>query len=181
MGLSQTRGRHLNSEAVWALVRDLNALTRFVAKPMREPGNVLGADNVLTWQTGYPFGVNLSRGYPRFNPGEFTAGEMLERGEPDAALVIAADPTSLVSPAANRHLTSIPSVVIGSRATAVSDSATVSIRTAEYGIHAPGTVYRMDDVPIPLRPALPSSRPSDVDVLAAIRRAVEQTKRRQHG
>ena len=69
MGLTMTRGKHLNSEALLCLARDMNAFTRFVAKPMRGHGNVTGADNVVTWQTGYPFGVNLSRGYPRFNPG----------------------------------------------------------------------------------------------------------------
>ena len=46
MGLTMTRGAYLNSEAVLALVRDMNAYTRFVAKPMRRPGNVTGADNV---------------------------------------------------------------------------------------------------------------------------------------
>jgi formylmethanofuran dehydrogenase subunit B len=68
MGLTMTRGKHLNSEALLCLVRDMNAFTRFVAKPMRGHGNVTGADNVVTWQTGYPFGVNMSRGYPRSIP-----------------------------------------------------------------------------------------------------------------
>ncbi len=91
-GLTTSRGRFINSEALWALVRDMNAFTRFVALPMRGRGNVTGADNVICWRTGFPFGVNLSRGYPRFNPGEYTATEMLERGEVDAALVVASDP-----------------------------------------------------------------------------------------
>ena len=69
MGLSMTRGKHLNVEAALALARDLNEFTRFYAKPMRGHGNVTGADNVVSWQTGYPFGVSLGRGYPRFNPG----------------------------------------------------------------------------------------------------------------
>ncbi len=99
MGLTMTRGEHLNSEALLALVRDMNAYTRFVAKPMRGQGNVTGADNVVTWRTGYPFGVNLSRGYPRFNPGEYTAAEMLARGEADAAMIVASDPLSMFSEA----------------------------------------------------------------------------------
>src|SRR5205823_5036993 len=72
MGLSMTRGKHLNVEAALSLARDLNEFTRFYAKPMRGHGNVTGADNVVSWQTGYPFGVSLGRGYPGFNPGEFT-------------------------------------------------------------------------------------------------------------
>ena len=46
---------------------------------MRIPGDVAGADSVLCWQTGYPFSVNLARGYPRYNPGEYTANQLLER------------------------------------------------------------------------------------------------------
>ena len=59
MGLTMTRGKHLNSHALLSLARDMNAHTRFVCKPMRGHGNVTGADNVLTWRTGYPFAVNL--------------------------------------------------------------------------------------------------------------------------
>ena len=43
--------------------------------------------------------------------------------------------------------------------------ATVAFTTATYGINVPGTVYRMDDVPIPLRPAFESPYWSDYDVL----------------
>ena len=92
MGLTMTRGRHFNSGALLALATDLNEFTHFVAKPMRGHGNVTGADNVVSWQTGYPFGVNFSRGFPRFNPGEFTTVDTLSRGEADAALIIASDP-----------------------------------------------------------------------------------------
>ncbi len=95
-GLSQTRGRYLNTEALWSLVRDMNAHTRFVAMPLRAGGNVTGADNVVCWQTGYPFAVNLSRGYPRYNPGEYTAVELLSRGEVDAAMIVTGDPMQLV-------------------------------------------------------------------------------------
>jgi formylmethanofuran dehydrogenase subunit B len=90
MGLTMTRGRHFNSGALLALASDLNAFTHFVAKPVRGHGNVTGADNVVSWQTGFPFGVNFARGYPRFSPGEFTTVDLLTRGEADAALVIAA-------------------------------------------------------------------------------------------
>jgi formylmethanofuran dehydrogenase subunit B len=69
MGVTMTRGKHLNSEAVLALARDMNKHTRWVAKPMRGHGNVTGADNVVSWSTGYPFGIHLGRGYPKFQSG----------------------------------------------------------------------------------------------------------------
>jgi len=43
--------------------------------------------------------------------------------------------------------------------------ARVHITTAATGISAPGTVYRMDEVPLPLRPALKSPYPTDEDVI----------------
>ncbi len=173
-GLSQTRGRYLNTEALWSLVRDMNAHTRFVAMPLRAAGNVTGADNVLCWQTGYPFGVNLSRGYPRFNPGETTAAEQLARGEIDAAMIVTGDPMATFDAPAGARLMAIPYVTLNSRDNATTRGAAVAFATATAGIHTPGTVYRMDDVSIPLRPALATTRPSDVDVLSAIEQRIRR-------
>ncbi|WP_166827009.1 formylmethanofuran dehydrogenase subunit B [Thalassoroseus pseudoceratinae] len=169
MGVTMTRGKHINSEAVLALARDMNQYGhRWVAKPMRGHGNVTGADNVVSWSTGYPFGVNLGRGFPRFNPGEFTTSDLLARGEADAALIIASDPMSNFSQPARNHLASIPSVVLDPKLSETAKVATVAFTTATYGINTPGTVYRMDDIPIPLRPAFKSPYKSDYEVLKAI-------------
>jgi len=176
MGLTMTRGKHANSEAILALTRDMNRYTRFVCKPNRGHGNVTGADNVVSWRTGYPFGVNMARGYPRFNPGEYTASDVLARGEADAALIVGADPMSNFSEKARRHLGSIPFVALDPKETPTTRAATVAFTVATYGINVPGTVYRMDDVPIPLRPAFESPHPSDFDILSGIERRVRQLK-----
>src|SRR5262245_29116058 len=172
MGLSMTRGKHLNVEAALALARDLNEFTRFYAKPMRGHGNVTGADNVVSWSTGYPFGVNLGRGYPRFNPGEFTTADTLARGEADAALIIASDPMGNFSQPAREHLARIPYIALDPKETATVKQATVAFTTATYGINTAGTVYRMDDVPIPLRPAFESPYPPDEKVLRAVEKRI---------
>jgi formylmethanofuran dehydrogenase subunit B len=44
----------------------------------------------------------------------------------------------------------------------------VQFTTAIYGVHAPGTAYRMDEVPIPLRKVLDTHYPTDAEVLGAI-------------
>ena len=173
MGLTMTRGKHLNSEAVLLLARDLNKYTRFTAKPMRGHGNVTGADNVVSWSTGYPFGVNLNRGYPRFNPGEFTTSDTLARKEADAAMIIASDPMSNFSQPARDHLRSIPSIVLDPKLSETAKVATVAFTTSVYGINTAGTVYRMDDVPLYLRPAFESPYPSDFEVLKAIEKRVK--------
>ena len=61
-GLTQSRGKHLNTSAAFMLVRDLNSITKFALMPMRGHGNVTGIDNVLGWQTGYPFRGQLQPG-----------------------------------------------------------------------------------------------------------------------
>ena len=176
MGLTMTRGKHANSEALLALTRDMNQHTRFVCKPNRGHGNVTGADNVVSWRTGYPFGVNLTRGYPRFNPGEYTASDVLARGEADAAMIIASDPMANFSQPAREHLKSIPYVALDPKETPTTRNAAVAFSVATYGINVPGTVYRMDDVPIPLRPAFESPFPSDLEVLTGIERRVRELK-----
>ncbi len=174
MGLTMTRGRHFNSGALLALATDLNEFTHFVAKPVRGHGNVTGADNVVSWTTGYPFGVNLSRGYPRFNPGEFTTVDTLSRGDADAALIIASDPAANFPKAAIEHLHRIPVIALDPKATETGKLARVAFCTATYGINVGGTVYRMDDVPITLRPAFESPYPSDQEVLTAIKNRVRE-------
>ncbi|MFH0342389.1 MAG: formylmethanofuran dehydrogenase subunit B [Chromatiales bacterium] len=174
MGLTMTRGRHFNSGAVLALATDLNEFTHFVAKPVRGHGNVTGADNVVSWQTGYPFGVNFSRGYPRFNPGEYTTVDLLARGDADAAMIIASDPGSNFPRPAIEHLKRIPVIALDTKPTDTTQLAKVAFTTSTYGINTSGTVYRMDDVPITLRPAFESPYPSDEEVLIAIKNRVRE-------
>jgi formylmethanofuran dehydrogenase subunit B len=172
MGLSMTRGKHMNSAAVLQLAAEMNAFTKFVAMPMRGHGNVTGSDMVLRWTTGYPFGINLCRGYPRFNPGEFSTVDLLVRGDVDAALILGADPGATMPQPGIDHLARIPTIVLDPKVTHTSRLARVHITTAVTGISAPGTVYRMDEVPLPLRPALKSPYPTDEEVVRRIREAV---------
>jgi formylmethanofuran dehydrogenase subunit B len=172
MGLSMTRGKHMNSAAILALAAELNAFTKFVAMPMRGHGNVTGGDVVMRWSTGYPFGVNLCRGYPRFNPGEFSTVDLLLRGDNDAALILGADPGATMPQPAIDHLSRIPTIVLDPKVTHTSRLARVHITTAVTGISAGGTVYRMDEIPLPLRPALKSPYPTDEEVVRRIAQAV---------
>ncbi len=176
MGLTMTRGKHANSEALLALARDMNKYTRFTCKPNRGHGNVTGTDNVVSLRTGYPFGVNLGRGYPRFNPGEYTAADVLARREADAAMIIASDPMANFSQPAREHLASIPFIAFDPKETPTTRAAAVAFTVATYGINVAGTVYRMDDVPIPLRPAFDSPHPSDYEILKGIERRVRELK-----
>lgn len=174
MGLSMTRGKHMNSAAALTLAAELNAFTKFVAMPMRGHGNVTGADVVLRYTLSYPFGISLTRGYPRFNPGEYSTIDMLVRGDNDATLVLAADPGATMPKPAIEHLRRTPTIVLDPKVTHTSRLARVHITTAVTGVSAPGTAYRMDEVPLPLRPALKSPYPTDEEVMKKIIAAVQK-------
>lgn len=172
LGLSQNWIGHLNVSALLQLVTDLNRHTRFYARRLRIYGDVTGADSVLCWQTGYPYSVSLSRGYPRFNPGEFSAEDLLAREEVDACLLVGSETVDQFSAAARAHLKRIPTIVLEYPNFEVPFTPTVTFTTAIYGVHRPGTAYRMDEVPIPLRKFLDCDYPSDDEILAELSQRV---------
>jgi len=174
MGLTMTKGKHLNASAALSLVRDLNRFTKFTAMPMRGHFNVAGSDATLTWQTGYPYAVNFSRGYPQYGPGEFSAVDLLARKEVDAALILASDPIAHFPSLVARYLEEIPTIAIDPKRSMTTEVARVVIPTATTGISAEGTAYRMDNIPIRLRKIVDSPYPSDEEVLSRIIKGVKQ-------
>jgi formylmethanofuran dehydrogenase subunit B len=158
----------LSALALFSLVRDLSRDRHAVTLGLRADGNTRGAEDVLAWQTGFPAAVSFARGYPRANPGELSAAALLERAEVDAALVVASDALEHLPPAAADRLRELPTVVVDARATTTSRAARVAFTTAADGVEMPGTVHRMDGVPLPLRALLTGERPGVEDVLAAI-------------
>lgn len=173
-GVHLTEGSvgHANVEALLRLVTDLNLHTRFVARRMRIPGDVTGADSVLCWQTGFPFSVSLSRGYPRYNPGEFSAGPMLSRGDADCVVLIGAERLEKFSEVSRQFLAGIPVIHLDPPGRDWGVQAAVRFHTAIDGVHRRGTVYRMDEVPVPVRQLVSSELPSDEEVLRAITRTI---------
>ena len=172
MGLSMTLGKHMNSAALLTLAAEMNAFTKFVAMPMHGHGNVTGADVIMRWQTGFPFGISFNRGYPKYNPGEFSTVDVLVRGDADAAFIIGADPGATMPQPAIDHLARIPTIVLDPHITHTSKLAKVHITVAPAGIAAPGTAYRMDELPLPLKPALKSPYPTDEEVVRRIKEAI---------
>ncbi len=174
MGLTMSSGCQHNVYQALMLARDLNDHTAFAVIPMRGHGNVTGAETVMTWLTGYPFAVNFSRGYPRYSPGEFSAVDVLVRGEADAALVVASDPAATFPAAAADRFAQIPTIVIDPQFSATAQMAQVYIPSASAGIAASGTAYRMDGVPLPLRKLVDSRYPDDRQILNRIEEGVRQ-------
>ena len=153
----------LEALALFSLVRDLSRERHAVTLGLRGEGNARGAEDVLAWQTGFPAAVSFARGHPRANPGELSAAALLERGEVDAALVIACDALARLP-----GVRELPTVVVDARDTETARAARVAFATAVEGIEVAGTAHRMDGVPVPLRGLLGGDRPAPADVLAAI-------------
>jgi formylmethanofuran dehydrogenase subunit B len=176
MGLAQSAGKSHNTEAAIELVRDLNARTKFSIMPMRGHFNVCGANIVLTWQTGFPFGVDFSLGYPRYNPGETSIVEILTRHESDAVLAVASDPVAGFPKDAVEHLVKNPLIVIDPHLNATSMMADVVFPCALVGIEVEGTAYRMDRVPLPLKKVVqpPDGILGDEEILNRILKEVKK-------
>ncbi|MGB9675929.1 MAG: formylmethanofuran dehydrogenase subunit B [Candidatus Bathyarchaeales archaeon] len=181
LGLTMSSGKLRNIDAALSLTRDLNMRTKFVIMPMRGHFNVTGANTVFTWQTGYPYAVDLSLGYPRYNPGETSAVDVLLRGDSDAALVVASDPVANFPRKAVEHLVKNPLVVIDPHMNATAQIADVVIPSAFVGIEAEGTAYRMDHVPLPLKKVVEPPRGvlSDEEILRRILAEVRKIRRRE--
>jgi len=168
MGLTMTSGRSYNVSELFTLAAELNRFNRFSVMPMRGHGNVAGADNVLTWLSGYPSAVSFARGFPQLGPGEFTSVDMLARHEADAALIIASDPMAHFPHGAVEHLRHIPFILMAPMTNCSTKAAKVFLPTACCGIDVPGTAYRMDNVPLRLRAVLASEKPTDEEILSRI-------------
>ncbi|MEM0313468.1 MAG: formylmethanofuran dehydrogenase subunit B, partial [Candidatus Bathyarchaeia archaeon] len=178
LGVTMSGAKNRNIDNVLSLTRDLHRFTKCVIMPMRGHYNVTGFNEVSTWETGFPYAVDFTRGYPRYNPGETSAIELLMRGEIDAALVIASDPVAHFPKEAARQLMSIPIVAIDTHQSLTTEVADVVIPAAIAGIEAEGTAYRMDHVPIRLRKILdpPEGVLPDREILRKILETVKMLK-----
>lgn len=178
MGLTMSSGKHRNIDNAISLSKDLNRHTKFSIMPMRGHYNVTGFGEVLTWQTGYPYAVDFTGGYPRYNPGETTANDILERGEVDSALIVASDPVAHLPRKSVEHLARIPLVYIGPHFTLTSELADVFIPSTFVGIETEGSAYRMDTVPLNARKVVdpPKGVLSDEEILERILVEVKRRK-----
>jgi formylmethanofuran dehydrogenase subunit B len=152
----------LRVEGLMTLAQALNGPTRAALLSLRAGGNRVGAESVLTWQSGFPYAVNYSRGYPRYVP-EQRGFDLLEKRF-SAVMIVGSTAFDDRTAAA---LATVPTIIIGPRASQAVFSPAVAIDTGVAGIHEGGTGYRMDEVPLSLRPPLVATR-STVDVLEAL-------------
>jgi len=182
LGLTMSEGKLRNVDAALNLTRDLNQRTKFLIMPMRGHFNVTGVNIVFTWQTGYPYAVDFSHGYPRYNPGETSVIDILRSDESDAGLIIASDPVAHFPRMAAQNLVKNPLIAIDPEVTPTTLMADVVFPSAFVGIEAEGTAYRMDHVPLPLKKIVepPKTCLPDAEILQRILHKVRKLRRNQN-
>ena len=112
MGVTQSLGKNHNIDEAIAVTKDLNEYTKFSIMPMRGHYNVTGSGEVFAWQFGFPYAVDLTRGFARYNPGNTSTIDLLTRGEIDAMLTIGGDPGAHFPISAVKPIADMPSSVL---------------------------------------------------------------------
>ncbi len=146
-GLTAGAGGQRRALALHELVRALSHDRHVVTLQLSRAPGTRGADDVLTWQSGYGGKVDFATGHPE----QVTATEPLED----------VDVTLLVESGTAGGLLAGPGVEVW-------------IRTAAAGVEASGTVHRLDGVPLTLQAPLENDAPSAAALLTRLLEEVER-------
>ena len=152
LGTVASRGKHRNAELALHLVKELNSFTKFTLGSLRSYCNTSGFNQTASSLYGYPFGLDFARGYPRYNPGEFTTVDLLREREIDAALLVSSNLDAHLPAACLEYLAEIPSICIDAFHSPITLLSDVVLPGVIDAIECEGTLYRMDDTPLYAKP-----------------------------
>lgn len=147
-GFASSFGKYRNVELAINLVKELNGFTKFVLNSLRSHCNTGGFNQIASSLYGYPFGLDFSRSYPRYNPGEFTAVDLLRERDVDAALLISSGLDCYLPMDCMEYLAEIPVISIDAFYSPITLISDVVLPGVVDGIECEGTLYRFDDVPL---------------------------------
>ncbi len=126
-------------EMLCGLIDDLNASTRFAGLPVPGPGNAMGIAQASAWASGFPFRTSFARQQPAHDSWRFDARRMVESGEADAAVWIAA-----LDPAAPPWRRALPTIALVARDTSFASSPEVLITVGRPGLDHPAVLFEQD-------------------------------------
>lgn len=152
LGVASSYGKHRNTEAALNLIKELNNHTKFIIGALRGHCNVAGFNQIATYLYGYPFGLDFARGYPRYNPGEYTMVDVLRNRDVDAALVMCADLVCHTPADCASYLAEIPMVCLDIAPCPTTVASDVILPGVIDAMESAGTFYRLDNVPIYFEP-----------------------------
>jgi len=156
-------------QSLCGLVNDLNRSTRFCGLPLGGNEGDVTANQVCTWQCGFPVRTGFASGGPYYDPRHFSAERMLRENEADALLWVSSFNEKNTPPE-----TSVPVAVLGRRGMKFRKEPRVYIPVATPGVDHSGHIYRTDNVvALPLRKLRESALPSVAQVAAEIEKVLE--------
>ncbi len=178
MGVTHSLGKNHNIDIAISVTRDLNDYTKAAIIPMRGHYNVTGSGQVWGWQFGFPYCIDLSRGFARYNPGDSSSNDLLIRDEVDAAFVLGSDPGAHFPVGSVRKIAQLPSVCIDPHITPTSAVSKLHVPVAFVGVEVGGCAYRMDNVPIETRKVVepPEGMLTDEEFLTMVLKRVKEIK-----
>lgn len=179
LGIASSYGKHRNAELAFNLVKELNSHTKFVIGALRGHCNVAGFNQIASYLYGFPFGLDFARGYPRYNPGEYTAVDVLRDHDVDSAFILSADLVSHFPAACSEYLAKIPVACIDIAPCPTTMLSDVVLPGVIDAMESDGTFYRLDDVPIYFQPFTSSPfsfTESNVDTMNQIFERVKKIK-----
>jgi formylmethanofuran dehydrogenase subunit B len=151
-------------EQFTGLVKDLNPTTRFAGLSLGGAEGAPTAASVCTWISGYPLRVSYASGAPDYDPYRWNIARMLEDGEGDLLVWVAAISPDLVPPP-----TKIPTIVLGTPGIALAAPPSVFIPIGTPGLDHAGRLIRVDNVmSLPLKDLGRTVLPSAAERLSAI-------------
>ena len=150
--------------AIAKLLQTLNQSQRFAGFPIGGNDGAKNANNVCTWQSGYPLRVNFSQGYPEYDPRRYATKRILQNNEADLLCWISSYSTNPLPPK-----TQIPDIVLAKPETQFKHTPHIFIPVATPGIDHKGQHFRGDSVvSLALKKLRQSNYPSTKDVLSKI-------------
>jgi formylmethanofuran dehydrogenase subunit B len=153
----------LIGHALLELARAVTRTTRCSLLALGGSANLLGVNQVCTWQTGYPLRTSFGTGTPEHDPHRHAARRMIANGEADAVVWISSFDTIHEPPA-----TGAPVVLLAPPGAAPGDVA-VWIPVGVPGVDHAGQIFRGDGVvALPLRALRASALPDVRSVLERI-------------
>ncbi|MBN2488439.1 MAG: formylmethanofuran dehydrogenase subunit B [Methanosarcinaceae archaeon] len=152
LGVSSSFGKHRNIEIAMNLVKELNNYSKMTIGALRGHCNVAGFNQIASYLYGYPFGLDFMKGYPRYNPGEYTTVDVLRERDVDAAFVMCADLVNHTPADCASYLAEIPMVCLDIAPCPTTVASDVVLPGVIDAMECDGTFYRLDDVPVHFEP-----------------------------
>jgi formylmethanofuran dehydrogenase subunit B len=151
-------------QSLCELAQELNATTRFCGLPLGGTDGDITAHQVITWQSGMSLRTRFTRRGPEYDPHRYSAQRLLDDGEADALLYVAAFDTARTPPTS-----SVPTIVLARAGMSPQTGSAVHIPVATPGIDQAGHLYRTDNVvAVRMRKLVERGLPAVHEVLSQI-------------